>query len=432
MRIYLYLICAFLVVAYSLKAQDDELADNRDIFCDAIVFRSTADSLNRVDIYCLVPYKTVNFKRIGQSYCAKYSLVVKAVDSTGRAIATKQLTRKIIEQDYAKCQGANGDFDYSQTIFELPQGKYNVSVEVIDDNKNRSFSKSRTMKLVDFKEYPFALSGILLVSSIEESGESYKITPHISDNVGDLNDGFFAFFEAYNKKNIDSADFVYEVFDNKSNSVYKSEKLRLNLDSGVNQKFVRVKLPKTLKTGSYVLRIYALNKLADSNYTEKDYLAVTERSIRLERTVMGAVMDNLDLAIMQLAYVARSSEIDYIKNAKTEEDKIKRFEEFWKKHDPTPDTDLNEAFVQYYSRIDLANQKFKSYTDGWRSDMGAVFVVYGMPYSIEKSNTNTPGQVYQKWTYSNNKTFIFLDNTGFGDYRLYSPMAISDKYVYGN
>ena len=236
----------------------------------------------------------------------------------------------------------------------------------------------------------------------------------------------------YNRKAIDSVDFVYEILDQQSKSIYKSDRIRRDLALNTNQKYIRIKIPKNIKPGSYIMRIYAIDKNAAKDYTEKDYFAVTERSIKIDRSVMGAVMDDIDLSIMQLAYVARDNDIDYIKKAKNEEEKINRFEAFWKRLDPTPESDINEAFIQYYSRIELANQKFKSYTDGWRTDMGGVFVVYGMPYSVEKSNSNTAGKIYEKWTFSNNKTFIFIDNTGFGDFRLYSPMVLPDKYVYGN
>ena len=64
---------------------------------------------------------------------------------------------------------------------------------------------------VPFSNFTFSLSGILLVSSLEEIGGKVTITPHISDNIARLSDGFFVFFETYSQLGIDSADFVFEV-----------------------------------------------------------------------------------------------------------------------------------------------------------------------------------------------------------------------------
>jgi GWxTD domain-containing protein len=106
-----------------------------------------------------------------------------------------------------------------------------------------------------------------------------------------------------------------------------------------------------------------------------------------------------------------------------------RFEEFWRKKDPSPTTDRNEAYDEYYSRITFANQAYRTYTEGWLTDMGMVYIIYGQPLSITKSNRNLDGRIYEKWTY-NGRQFIFVDYNGLGDYRLYSPMSVPDKYTY--
>ena len=51
---------------------------------------------------------------------------------------------------------------------------------------------------------------------------------------------------------------------------------------------------------------------------------------------------DLDKAIDQLIYIARDTELLYVREATTEEDKRKRFIEFWAKRDPDPQTPRNE------------------------------------------------------------------------------------------
>ncbi len=42
---------------------------------------------------------------------------------------------------------------------------------------------------------------------------------------------------------------------------------------------------------------------------------------------------------------------------------------------------------KYYTRIKEANQYFSSYTEGWRTDRGLVYVVFGKPNTVYKSST---------------------------------------------
>jgi hypothetical protein len=62
--------------------------------------------------------------------------------------------------------------------------------------------------------------------------------------------------------------------------------------------------------------------------------------------------------------------------------------------------------------------------------MGNVFVVYGEPYNVERSVPYSDNRVYERWTYKSGKQFVFVDNTGFGDFRLYKPFSVTDRYHY--
>ena len=52
--------------------------------------------------------------------------------------------------------------------------------------------------------------------------------------------------------------------------------------------------------------------------------------------------------------------------------------EFWKKRDPTPETQVNEYRDANMERFQLANTSL----GGWQSDRGRVFILYGKPEDI--------------------------------------------------
>ena len=130
------------------------------------------------------------------------------------------------------------------------------------------------------------------------------------------------------------------------------------------------------------------------------------------------------MAIRQLKYISKDDEYKNLTERNiTEEEKLKRFNDFWKKRDPNQDTEVNEYFEEYYYRVEYANKHFAHYSDGWRTDMGMVFIIFGMPNNIERHPFEMNSKPYEIWTYYEfNRQLVFVDETGFGDYRLVTPI----------
>ncbi|MGY8788607.1 MAG: GWxTD domain-containing protein, partial [Fidelibacterota bacterium] len=71
----------------------------------------------------------------------------------------------------------------------------------------------------------------------------------------------------------------------------------------------------------------------------------------------------------------------------------------------------------YYS-----NANFKSYIPGWKTDMGMIYILFGPPDDLEIYNDPLSRTYSQRWDYYRiNKYFDFIDENGFGDYRLTTP-----------
>jgi len=144
----------------------------------------------------------------------------------------------------------------------------------------------------------------------------------------------------------------------------------------------------------------------------------------------GNVLSDVNRSIKQLIFVANQEDIENIQAGSTEGERLSRFDEFWKKQDPTLSTVRNEAFEEYYSRIEQANRRFKSYTEGWLTDMGRVFIIFGEPANTERFTAQNGVSLVVRWTYGNNTSYTFEDNTGFGDYRLRTSLPGNAKYTY--
>ena len=424
----------FVLLLFSISSAQKELqtSSNNDFLFDAVVFKSDSADLGRVDVYVVVPYETLEFLKSKDLYANKYNIIIEIFDSTGNKINNKLIKRAVSSEEYFITRGGTGQFDYVQEIFHLKPGSYKLKVEIVDKISNRTYQRNRKITVLDFDKYNFSMSGILLVSSIEERNGKYIITPYISDNIGKLKDDFFLFFESYNNSSREKVDFIYRILNSKSNVITTGERKRRDLGNNKQQHYLRINSLSSLPSGIYTLELIALKASDKKDISKEDYLAAAQRSIKNVQTIAGNVMQNIDEAIRQLRYIAYQDEIDKIKDAETTEEKKERFEQFWNKKDPSPSTERNEAFQEYYSRIAFANRNFKSYTDGWMTDKGMVYVIFGPPYSVDKRSNYGDGRVYEIWRYRDNREFVFVDNSGFGDFRLVRPMTISEKYEYRN
>ncbi len=126
-------------------------------------------------------------------------------------------------------------------------------------------------------------------------------------------------------------------------------------------------------------------------------------------------------------------------------------EKFWKDIDTTSGVSGNEFKTEYLRRLEYANEHFPDYRGWGRSDQKRIYLIYGPPVYIERTECTgidlgsssiirsmeiwtylTPSKNYSLPSYSDDiypgeMRFIFVDETGCGIYRiLYSSENNSD------
>lgn len=128
---------------------------------------------------------------------------------------------------------------------------------------------------------------------------------------------------------------------------------------------------------------------------------------------------NLEFAVEALRHIATEEEME---NFHTLSDSrfVQAFFDFWKQKDRDTTTAYNELMLEYYRRVDLANQRYSSTRemDGYKSDQGRIFILYGSPTRTERLfSPSSPAR--EVWTYTQlKKRFIFEDQNRSGVYIL--------------
>ena len=396
-----------------LHAQDDsqeqsvQIPDIPKLYFDVLNFSSDRPGEGRLDAYVEVPYEALHFSKDNSLFRTAYDVTIDVLDSTDKLVIEKYWTETIETQDYDESVSPRAGH-VSQKSFTLYPGKYTLAVQVSDHDTRKIIRKKRTVIVREFSHSPFAISDMMLVSRLDTVGGKKVVSPNISANVADLKAGFFTFFELYNRVAADSARVNLRVRNGKG-EVVQSDTVIEAVASERKSVFIKVRNDK-LVAGEYVLE--ALVEPLHAKETTANVQALSSRSFIIHWRGLPVSIVDLDLAIDQLQYMTEKEKVDEIRDAPPE-----------KKRDPTPNTERNELMEEYYNRVAYANKHFSHYLDGWKTDMGMVYIIFGTPSNIERHPFDIDAKPYEVWTYyEHSREFVFVDATGFGDYRLQNPI----------
>ncbi len=132
----------------------------------------------------------------------------------------------------------------------------------------------------------------------------------------------------------------------------------------------------------------------------------------------GWVVTNFDDMLSLLRYYPLSPELDSLRKAPPSE-RARLWKIFWRATDPNSATPNHEDLDLYFSRIALANARFRDEgTPGWRTDRGEVLIRIGEPDEVFDASPATEGRLI-RWGYTQYQLVLyFVDETGFGRFRL--------------
>ena len=389
-------------------------------YVDVLSFKSTESGVSRLDVYVEIPYEALQFVKSGDVFQANYEITINIFDTLETLVTEKWWHEKIEVKDYNQA-ASHSISNLNHRSFSLVPGSYILSVQLKDRETNNI---SRVKKKVYVRKYfdtPFSLSDIMLASRLDiDSTGKTNVYPNISGNIGNLRDTFYLFYEAYNSVSADSAVMIMNIY-NVKGGVVKSDTFAQQL--GVDQRPCFRKITTSeLVAGDYIVQIHATVRKSRVDLAPEQKSAISSRSFIVHWRGMPISINDLDLAIDELQYITDRDQIEEMRKAPLDR-KRSLFEEFWKKRDPSPNNERNEMMEEYYSRVAYANKHFGHYVEGWKTDMGMVYIIFGSPSNIERHPFDSDSRPYEIWTYFDiSREFVFVDVTGFGDYRLQNPM----------
>lgn len=93
--------------------------------------------------------------------------------------------------------------------------------------------------------------------------------------------------------------------------------------------------------------------------------------------------------------IITKTEKEVFEDLRTEEDRMRFINSFWKVRDPNPETRENEYKLEYYRRLNYVNK----YLEGTRSDRGRIYMILGEPKERNRYTGGTQVVDSEVWVY---------------------------------
>ncbi|MGC8596148.1 MAG: GWxTD domain-containing protein [Candidatus Kryptoniota bacterium] len=384
-------------------------------YFDALNFKSDSGG-SRIDFYLQIPYNELQFVKQGNTFAASYEVNLQLTDESGTVALDRSWNEHATSNDFNETVSSN-IASVTQRHFIVPPGTYTLQIVITDDETQKSYVGRRSFTARDYSASSPSLSDVMLLKASSHTDGKMTIVPNIEGNVISARDSFPVFYEMYVPENVDSVFVLTEIFGTKNKIVY-SHSQWVHGASGT------VKMITEIPKGNLPMGFYRLSITMKSSPGQNEpILANATRFFSIHFPELPLTITDLDKAADELVYIARRATIDSIKSAPDLFTKEKRFIAFWNRYNTNPSSKRNRLMEEYYNRVAYANEHFTHYFEGWKTDMGMVYILFGPPNSVDRHPFDIDSKPYEIWYYyERNRRFVFLDETGFGDYRLITPI----------
>lgn len=444
LRIPIYL--ALLTICYPPQSYSN---NKFTLDCDYCLFRSD-NSKTFVELYYSFYQNQLLFLKNENSFEADGIIDLTVIDnSIDRTVIQKTFKVPLVIPDTA---GYNKNLKLTGQInMLLDSGSYKFLIKAADFNDTlSSVNYEKEIDVRGFSGKDVTSSSLQLAASIRKSTDQqsifYKNTLEVVPNpaklYGNKLSELYYYIEFYNldKTNLTDEYIITTNVTDLNDSILKSnsKNYRLKSDSRVDYGQFNV---SDLKTGIYNSSVKMLDSKNNIKTESKNRFVIYNTDTSGTFVDFASGKDFLASEYVNYPEEKLEQEFEYASYIMSDpfkkqysklfdiNAKRKLMFGFWKSLDPNPLTPLNEYKQEYLKRIEYANKNFKgNYTDGWKTDRGRVYAVYGTYDDIDRYPFESSTRAYEIWKYNKLQgggiIFVFIDiSNQSGDYVLVHSTA---------
>ena len=372
------------------------------------VASESSDSI-RVLSYLSIPNHVLQFVKSSKGFKASYEATISIKRKKGDLVGRKNWSNDLITKTYLESTSKE-IFNIHFNEFRVPLGEdYIISAELLDRDSNSSGIISKNLKLKKHSKDLSLYSPFFL--------------DYLNGDWGLIDNEIPLFRNILGEQLVRTTVFV-------SGSVSPGPyEIDVIVTNPKKQQLWEKTFQSVAQNNYFEKRIIIPDEISQQGLRSKVDIILKQNGkqkkesviLSISRLGISSSVGNISQAIQNMRYILDDDEWKKLSKAKSDEQE-RLFIEYWLSRDPTPETKENELMDEYFSRINYSNVNFKTYTDGWKSDMGMIYILFGPPDDLEVYNDPLSRMYQQRWHYYRiNKFFDFVDENGFGDYKLTTP-----------
>lgn len=382
-----------------------------------------SDTIAEVYYTYKIPLNHLVFEKQADLFLAEYRISVEVFDSNDVKFIARDIKEKNIQVPDYEQTNSRVIFSEGLLTLNLKPGTYLMKEILFDYKSGREFNLPPfPLKIDSTAKF---LSPLIITDKTTDC--SKRKSPVLANYGGSLpfDEGQYSFLFPVKKK-LDAETIYVSVIQDKD-TLYKGrlndpEKVALSLsecggkiamDSGSGQGdyslFKLEGISGRVKEGGFEIYI-----------SDTPDLSTGKRFPLASRWIDKPLsLRDPELAIKLLNVIEKDSVINRLLKADDDE-YTRELAAYWKKIDPTPETEYNPLMQEFYSRIDYAVKNFATLAgaNGANTDRGKIYIKFGKPTDVDRTSDNY-GNVIETWTYNNpQRKFVFVDKNGTGDFSL--------------
>lgn len=433
----LFLLLLLVFFFSSLYAQEKFM-----VFADYALFKF-ADNKSTIELYFAFNQRDLKYNFENGEFKGQANLEISIFDKSKDKIVFSDVFGLLSKaNDTAKAKLTNKII--GQQNFTLPVSSYSIKLVGSDfNNRAKSDTIVFNFDLANFDSNKTTISDIQLSTNYAKSVDNksifykngYEITPNPDALYGMNLNTLNYYFEVYSIKKEMKSDNIFAVFtitdlsNNIVKQVVKPEKSRADaffeigkiiidsLDKGVYMFKAKI-LDST--SGFFVEKekkffVYNKSKEITGNFADDKSFLTSEYKVMSQ--------ENIENEYDKSLYIRTTPETEEFSKLKTLDEKRKFMFNFWTKRKTNPNSPVNDYKVEFFKRVSDANKYYKQgFMDGWKTDKGRIYILYGKPSEIENHPNEADSKAYEIWSYNNiqgNAICVFAeDDIGGGIFHL--------------
>jgi GWxTD domain-containing protein len=432
--LFILFICLFFSSAYT--------QEKFMLFADYALFRY-ADNKSTVEMYFSANQRDLKYNLVNGEFTGQLNVEINIFDKSKNKVVFDDIFGLISKVSDTSKSKLNNKL-IGQQNFTLPVSDYVIKL-IGSDFNNRAKCDTITFnfQLASYDSLKTILSDIQLSTSYVKSNDNksifykngFEITPNPDALYGMNLKTLYYYFEVYSLKKDFRNDNIYVVFSvtDLSNNIVKQfikpEKSRADAFFEIGQIDI-----DSLDKGVYLLKAKMLDSTSGFSVEREKKFFVYNKSKNIsnessdEKGFLTSEyktlsQENVDDEYDKSLYIRSTPETEEYAKLKTLDEKRKFLFNFWRKRKTNLNSPVNDYKVDYFKRINDANKYYKQgFMDGWKTDKGRIYIIYGRPSEIDNHPNEADSKAYEIWSFNNiqsNAVCVFAeDEIGGGIFHL--------------